>query len=570
MFRVTDDQRARMLAVVIAGLVTQHAVVPQDRPPNIVVIVADDMGYADIGSYGAKDIPTPNLDALARRGVRFTDAYVSMPYCSPTRAGLLTGRYPQRFGHEYNIGLMEEHRVAGLPVGQPTLADRLKTAGYRTALLGKWHLGFAPQFLPTRRGFDEFFGFLAGAHAYVAPQAVRNPIYDGDRVVTAIPYFTDTLADRAVEYIHRNRDRAFFLYLAFNAVHTPLQATQRYRARVAAIADSTRQTYAAMLVAMDDAIGKALDAIHSEQLDTRTLIFFFSDNGGPTDSATWNGSSNAPLRGDKGTTWEGGIRVPFIMAWDGHLPAGTVDTRPIIQLDVLPTALASAGLPVPRDSIDGVNLLPFLTGANAGSPHDALYWRSGRRIAIREGDWKLVRSDGRPPEDTVGMTLAGAGLYNVRQDPGEATDLAARYPDRVQAMGDRWRRWSQTLVAPAWVPPGSLSNARRNCVAGAPAYVGNWRGDLGLAARFSWLVRADGSGLFSVGADSVPTRPLSMSDDSLVAESTAPIHGPPPDRAELAVRLIATVCADTMRGAFLGRSTRGAVNRTLLLGRRAP
>ena len=558
-----------LLAAGSAALAGPLAAPQQTRPPNVVVIVADDMGYADIGSYGSKDIPTPHLDGLARRGIRFTDAYVSMPYCSPTRAGLLTGRYPQRFGHEYNIGIADEHRDAGLPVDQVTIADRLRAAGYRTAVFGKWHLGFAPRFFPTRRGFDEFFGFLAGAHSYVAPQRVANPIYDGDRIVTAIPYLTDTLAARAVEYIHRNRGRPFFLYLPFNAVHTPLQATPQYRARVAPIADSTRQTYAAMLVAMDDAIGKVLGAIHDAELDRNTLVFFFSDNGGPLDPA-WNGASNAPLRGDKGTTWEGGIRVPFLIAWEGRLPAGTVETRPIIQLDVLPTALAAAGVAIPKDSLDGVNLLPFLTGANAAAPHEALYWRSGRRMAIREGDWKLVRSDTRAPEDTAGMTLAGAALYDVRADPGEAHDLAARDPERVRALGARWWSWSRTLAAPAWRPPGSFLSAQRACAAGVPVYSGTWQGEVTAAGPFAWVQRVDGTGAFRIGADTaIATRTVSQSDDSLVVELTGPIRGPPPQREPLTVRLATTVCGDTARGILWARSPGGAVMRLPFAATRA-
>jgi arylsulfatase A-like enzyme len=299
---------------------TVHA---QQRQPNIVVIVADDMGYADIGVHGSKDIPTPNIDALAAGGIRFTDGYVSGPYCGPTRAGLMTGRYPQRFGQEFNIGLaMDEHRDVGLPLEERTLADHLKGAGYRTALFGKWHLGSAPPFFPLRRGFDEFFGFLAGAHTYIAVGAPTNRVYDGEQQATSMTYMTDTLASRAVEFIQRNRARPFFLYLAFNAVHTPLQASEKYLSRFQNIADPTRRTYAAMLSAMDDGIGRTLAALREQQLEENTLIFFFSDNGGPLGAAAWNGSSNTPLRGQKAQTWEGGIRVPFIIRWKGKLPEG--------------------------------------------------------------------------------------------------------------------------------------------------------------------------------------------------------------------------------------------------------
>lgn len=451
--------RAFALLLALTGTGTSlaaPAAVAQTRPPNIVVIVADDMGYADTGPYGSKDIPTPHIDALAAGGIRFTDAYVSGPYCSPTRAGLLTGRYPQRFGHEYNIGIAAVHRDAGLPLEEVTMADRLRSAGYRTALIGKWHLGAAPRFFPTRRGFDEFFGFLGGTHAYVAPTPERNPLFDGTSIVRDSPlYLTDTLAGRAVEFIQRNRERPFFLYLAFNAVHTPLQATPQYLARFSQVGDSTRRVYAAMLSAMDDGIGRTLAAIRDERLEENTLIFFFSDNGGPMDPATWNGSSNGVLRGDKGQTWEGGIRVPFIVRWKGRIAEGKTDARPIIQLDVLPTALAAAGVPVrPEWRLDGVNLLPLLTGISTDAPHDALYWRAGGVMAVRMGKWKLVRSYERGVADPVdSVKLEAAELFNLEDDVGESHNLAAQFPDKVKELAHSWRRWNAQLATPAWPPP---------------------------------------------------------------------------------------------------------------------
>src|SRR5688572_1956563 len=266
----------------------------QSRPPNIVVIVSDDMGYADIGIHGSKDIPTPNIDALAKGGIRFTDAYVSGPYCSPTRAGLMTGRYPQRFGHEFNPNDAE----SGLPLQEITLANRLKSAGYRTALFGKWHLGAAPSFRPMQRGFDEFFGFLGGQHSYfdVMP-ATGGPIFDGAEPAAPIEYLTDAVADRAVRFIEQQGSRPFFLYLAFNAVHTPMHATDKYLTRFSHIADEQRRTYAAMLSAMDDGIGRTMAALRTAGLEENTLVFFFSDNGGPTMATTTvNGSINAPLK----------------------------------------------------------------------------------------------------------------------------------------------------------------------------------------------------------------------------------------------------------------------------------
>ncbi len=454
MKRVT---RASSAAVLACGLLSldQDVGEAQGRRPNIVVIVADDMGYADVGFHGSRDIPTPNIDALARSGIRFTDAYVSGPYCSPTRAGLMTGRYPQRFGHEFNPA---GNREFGLPLDQTTMADRLEAAGYRTALFGKWHLGSAPQLHPMERGFDEFFGFLGGEHSYFdAVPAAGGPVFDGRKPAEKMGYLTDELADRSVAFIERNRSRSFFLYLAFNAVHTPMHATEKYLTRFAHIADAQRRTYAAMLSAMDDGIGRTLAALRAAGLEENTLIFFFSDNGGPTmPTTTVNGSSNAPLRGSKRQTWEGGIRVPFVIEWKGRLAAGKADARPIIQLDVLPTALAAAGVEIrPEWKLDGVNLLPFLTGEATGAPHDALYWRLGGMMAIRKGDWKLVKTGEGPLRDTdpaVLSDLSAAELYNLAEDIAETKNLAATHPEKVKELAEAWWRWNKELVRPRWGP----------------------------------------------------------------------------------------------------------------------
>ncbi|MEO6333817.1 MAG: sulfatase [Pyrinomonadaceae bacterium] len=433
----------------------------QTRRPNIVVIVADDLGYGDIGSYGGKDIPTPNLDALARDGVRFTDAYVSGPYCSPTRAGLLTGKYPQRFGHEYNIlpnSVAAAHAEIGLPVTEVTMADRFKAAGYSTALFGKWHLGSAARFHPMERGFEEFFGFVDGAHSYMSPTvSQRNPLYEGRKPVAEPAYLTDVLADRAVEYINRKRTQPFFLYLAFNAVHVPLEATDKYLKRFAHIPDAERRVYAAMLSAMDDGIGKTLDA-----LDDNTIVFFFNDNGGPTFAGGRNGSSNAPLRGSKRTSWEGGVRVPLIVKWKGHLAAGTTYSQPVIQLDVLPTALAAAGIKFKANDLDGVDLLPFLGGKRSARPHEMLYWRTGGIMAIRKGDWKLMRmSDNAFREPPFMLTdLSQVELYNLKDDISETKNLTSTNPKKVKELAANWTQWTKGLAKPGWVWPPARSAGR--------------------------------------------------------------------------------------------------------------
>ncbi len=429
---------------------------PAKRPPNIVILLADDMGYADLGAHGCTDIPTPHIDSLASHGVRCTSGYVSGPYCSPTRAGLLTARYQQRFGHEFNPGGAAGPRAnkIGLPLTETTLADRLSAAGYATGLVGKWHLGEAPRFRPPNRGFGDFFGFLGGAHPYLPNTGAA--IYRGAEPGEESQYLTDAFGREAVAFIDRNRDKPFLLYLAFNAVHTPMQATDARLRRFEKIADTRRRTYAAMLSAMDDAIGGVLEKLRSAGLEENTLIFFFSDNGGPTmQGTTINGSINAPLRGSKRTTLEGGVRVPFLVQWKGKLPAGKVYAQPVIQLDIQPTALAAAGVEIQTDwKLDGVNLLPHLLGENAAPPHETLYWRLGPQMAIRQGDWKLVRydptADGQPGADAT-----PSRLYNLSQDIGEAHDLAEKNPDKARQLESVWQAWSAQMAKPLWAPRGN-------------------------------------------------------------------------------------------------------------------
>jgi arylsulfatase A-like enzyme len=412
--------------------------------PNLLLIVGDDMGYADVGFHGCKDIPTPNLDALAASGVRFTSGYVSGPYCSPTRAGLLTGRYQSRFGHEFNPA-----GVHGLPLTETTIANRLKAAGYVTGLVGKWHLGAPPEMRPLKRGFDEFYGFLGGAHSYVQAAGVLR----GEEPVKELDYTTDAFGREAVAFIERHRAEPWFLYLAFNAVHTPMQATDDRLAKFPNVADKKRRTYAAMMLAMDEAIGRVRQKLADTGLEQNTFVLFISDNGGPTmPSTTVNASRNDPFRGSKRTTLEGGIHVPFIISWPGHVKPG-VYAPPVIQLDATVTALAVAGLEAkPEWQLDGVNLLPFLSGEKNGAPHDALYWRFGAQMAIRVGDYKLVRYDNNA--DTLtgkpNQGVTAAKLYHLANDPGETKDLASALPDQLKALQAKWDAWNRTLVKPRW------------------------------------------------------------------------------------------------------------------------
>jgi arylsulfatase A-like enzyme len=429
----------------------------QKRPPNILIIVADDMGYADLGVHGSRDIRTPNIDALAAGGIRFTDAYVTGPYCSPTRAGLLTGRYPQRFGHEFNIGAGPAFENLGLPLSERTIADRLREAGYTTALFGKWHLGSGPKYHPMDRGFEEFLGFLGGQHSYREVGEGANQLLDGRVRATGMSYLTDMLTDRAVAFLQRERTKPFLLYLAYNAVHTPMHTTEKYLERFGHIADERRRAYAAMVAAMDDGIGRVMATLRERRLEEDTLVFFFSDNGGPTmEGTTINGASNAPLRGSKRQTYEGGIRVPFIIRWKGKLAEGRVDPRPIIQLDVFPTALAAAGIAVDTAwKLDGIDLLPFLTTDASDRPHEALYWRFGSMMAIRKDDWKLVKSAEGPltaAADPANLDLSGAELFDLSTDIGEKKNLARERPDVVKDLSETWQQWNRDLSKPLWGP----------------------------------------------------------------------------------------------------------------------
>ncbi len=413
----------------------------QQGKPNILFIVADDMGYSDVGFQGCKDIPTPNLDALAKSGVRFTSGYVSAPYCSPTRAGLLTGRYQEKFGHEFN----PSSPGTGLPVGETTIANRLKTVGYRTGLVGKWHQGSEPKFHPQQRGFDEFFGFLGGSHSYFK----YNGMLRGTEPVSGTEYFSDAFGREACDYIAHHKDEPWFLYLAFNAVHTPMDATDDRLKKFANIEDKKRRTYAAMMLGLDDNVGRVLNKLAETGQTENTYVIFIADNGGPVmPGTTMNASHNDPLRGGKRTTLEGGIRVPFIVSWKGHVKPGVYDNM-AMQLDLTATALNIAG--ADTKNIDGVNLLPFITGENKGKPHDELYWRFGDQMAIRVGDYKLVRYD-KNADVRVGKRLAAIGpfLYNLKEDISETKDLSAQMPDKMHELQTKWDAWNKTLMKPLW------------------------------------------------------------------------------------------------------------------------
>jgi arylsulfatase A-like enzyme len=418
------------------------------RRPNIIVILADDLGFADVGFQGCKDFSTPYIDRLAQAGVRFTSACVSHPFCSPTRAGLMTGRYQHRFGHENNPIYNPQDNVAGLPLSEITIANILSDAGYATGQIGKWHLGAAPQFHPLKRGFKEQFGFLGGGHDYFKAETDNPnareyliPIERNGKPVVETEYLTDAFSREACSFVRRHDKDPFFLYLAYNSPHTPLQAPKEYLERVSNIEDPIRRSYAAMICAMDDGIGRLAATLEVLKLENDTLIFFLSDNGGPT-SVTH--ADNHPFRGAKGEVYDGGIHVPFVMKWKGQLPAGETYGNPIISLDIFATAAAVAGAKLPADRpIDGVNLLPHITGKASAAPHDKLYWRTGggAAFAVRQGNWKLVKIGKRTE------------LYDLEADVSESKDAAAAKPEILSRLEAARVAWNRQMVPPIFESP---------------------------------------------------------------------------------------------------------------------
>jgi arylsulfatase A-like enzyme len=417
-----------------------------ERKPNVIIILSDDAGYADFGVQGCRDIPTPRIDSIADRGIRCTSAYVTASVCAPSRAGLITGRYQQRFGHEFNGPTRPAPGYTqadmGLDAREKTVGDRMHAEGYRCIALGKWHLGQGPRFFPLARGFDEFFGFQAGSRSYFPYQkqpAVGRRIFRNEEEVpeSEIQYTTDSLAQEAAAFIRRNKDRPFFIYLAFNAVHEPMHAKAEDIERFQSIAQKRRQIYAAMMHALDQGVGLVLDTLQRAHLTEQTLLVFVNDNGG----ATTNASDNGPLRGMKGSKWEGGIRVPFLVQWPGVLPARRTFKPAVITLDLLPTSLAAAGANGPETPpLDGVNLLPYWKGEKRGEVHPYLFWRRGVAAAVRHGPWKLIRVSGNP-------TL----LLNLSNDPGETVNLVAENPKMTQLLLQKLTEWEKGLAPPKWV-----------------------------------------------------------------------------------------------------------------------
>ena len=436
-------------------LVGSLAAAVQPQKPNLIIILADDMGYGDIGCYGSPDVPTPNIDALAKSGTRFTDGYVSCAVCSPSRVALLTGQYQHRFGHEFNSGTPEREAQInfGLPLGTRIIPQFLKPSGYRSMAIGKWHLGVRPGYHPIERGFDEFYGFLTGGNAFITKQTPNGrvvgadgdggkipakreaPIYRGEDQVEEDRYLTDAFADEAVKFIDRNRANPFFLYLAPNAIHTPLHAIEKYMDRVANVKGEKHRLLAAMTVALDDAVGAVIAKLKETGLDKNTMVVFLSDNGCPEITGA---GTNGLLNGEKATYYEGGIRVPFMIRWPGQVPVGKVYKKPVVSRDIIWTFLGGAKIRV-NEKADGVNLIPFLR--NNATPHEALFWRAGQGRAVRMGRWKLLE---------FGDKLSH--LFDLETDLGEQTDQSAQHPEIVADLRARWKKWSDEMAKPAWPP----------------------------------------------------------------------------------------------------------------------
>jgi arylsulfatase A-like enzyme len=440
------------LALLLIAALGLHA-----ERPNLVVIMTDDLGYADLGFQGSPDIRTPHIDAIARSGVIFTDAYATYSVCAPSRAGFITGRYPQRFGFERNPQYRPNDPNMGLPTSEETIAEVLGKIGYTSGIIGKWHLGAHRDLHPLNRGFDYFFGHLGGGKHYFQDRltirssyakeaeegwnSYKTWILRGHEPVKISKYLTDEFSDEAVRFIERSHEQPFFLFLSYNAPHAPLQASEEYLSRYPEIEDPRRRTYAAMVSAVDDGVGQVMDKLKELGLEENTLVFFFSDNGGPTAA---NASDNSPLRGYKSDVWEGGFRVPFLFSWKGRIEPGQKFSKPISMMDVAGTIYDLTGVAIPPERpLDGVNLMPFLDGKQSGSPHEVIYLRKfdQQRFAVRKGDYKLVipEQDMRP------------NLFNLRKDIGERNNISQQNPEVLKELEALRLQWDSELMEPKFL-----------------------------------------------------------------------------------------------------------------------
>ncbi|MBB3696952.1 sulfatase-like hydrolase/transferase [Flammeovirga yaeyamensis] len=417
--------------------------------PNIILILSDDAGYADFGFQGSKVMKTPALDKLASQSIVCPQAYVAGAVCGPSRAALLTGKYQQRFGFEENNvpGYMQNYQLAdddmGLPLDQKTIGNYMQEIGYKTGIIGKWHMGNTDQFHPSKRGFDFFYGFRGGARSYW-PFDDSNPNHrKEDRMERGFKHFeepegylTDVFAEETIQFIDAYQKEPFFLFLSFNAVHTPMHAKEEDLNEFPEL-EGKRKQLAAMTFTMDKACQSIFDHLKKSGLDKNTIIIYTNDNGGPTDA---NASDNSPLSGTKANHYEGGIRVPFVFHMPNNKKFPGEYLPSVSTLDLLPTCYALGGGEVENlEGIDGVNLLPYFKGDKSEVPHQTLYWKKENRGAIRDGNWKFLRFPDRPAE-----------LYDLSSDLSEVNNLADQYPEKIKEYYKMLFEWELTLARPRW------------------------------------------------------------------------------------------------------------------------
>ncbi|TYA74645.1 sulfatase-like hydrolase/transferase [Seonamhaeicola marinus] len=417
------------------------------KKPNVIVFMADDMGYADTGFTGAKDILTPNLDALAANGVIFKQGYTNHAFCGPSRAALMSGRYPYRFGFETNPAYDPANPHMGIDTKEKLFPERMQEVGYTTGVVGKWHLGAAQEFHPNNRGFDYFYGFLGGGHDYFRIdltkkvwEAYLQGLVRNKKPASFDGYLTTALSKDAAKFVSDNKDEPFFLYVAYNAPHQPLQAPKEDIERYSHIKDKKRRVYAAMVDVMDRGIGEVVQSLKDNGIYENTLIFFLSDNGGPQASpkspGKGNGSSNKPFRGGKGNMYDGGVHVPFIACWPNRIKAGTVYDYPVNSLDISRTAVEVAGGDAFKTTkMEGVNLIPFVTGENKEAPHDYMYWRGGSKWSVLASDGTKHVKETKNPE-----------LYYLPDDVSEANNILSKKSKLAKKMYSKWVEWNENNI----------------------------------------------------------------------------------------------------------------------------
>lgn len=419
------------------------------QQPNVMIIFTDDQGSIDVNCYGAKDLITPHMDSIASRGIRFTQFYASAPVCSPSRAGMLTGRFPRRAGVPGNVS--SHHGKSGMPVEQVTIAEMMKQAGYQTAHVGKWHLGYTPETMPNGQGFDSSFGHMGGcidnySHFFYWNGPNRHDLWEnGKEVWHDGEFFPDLMVKQCQTFLKAPHEKPFFLYWAINVPHYPLQGKDKWRKQYAHL-ESPRDKYAAFVSTMDDCIGEVLQTLDECGLRENTIVIFQSDHGHSTEERTFGGGGNAgPYRGAKFSLFEGGIRVPAMISWPGRIAEGEVRTQLATGCDWLPTIADLTGAPLPGHKLDGKSLKQVIESADADSPHKNFYWQIGKSWAIREGDWKLL---GNPRDTSNQAPLTKEDklfLVNLSQDIGEKQNLATCNPEKVEHLKQIYERYLKSL-----------------------------------------------------------------------------------------------------------------------------